>query len=155
MPEGGAEKAGGEDDADPNWDGPQTYSGTVPWTAALEATLRSALAAIPTDEATLDERFGDSRLVWINVGRALERLGWGVRGLAIWRDWSRGNATEFDEGGLRVQWRSFARTRDGAGKKVTISTIYHYAKTFGWHEDSGEPVAAEPTAAEPTPEPPK
>jgi hypothetical protein len=136
------------DSADPSWDGLQAYSGTVPWTDALEMKLRSALGAIPTDEATLDATFGDSRLVWINVGRSIERLGWGARGYEIWRDWSRQNVTEFDEGGLRVQWRSFARTRDGAGKKVTIGTVCHYAREFGWHEPDEQRGEVEPTYAD-------
>jgi hypothetical protein len=61
--------------------------GTVPYTAALEAKLRSAMDAIPTDEAVLTEVLGNSHDVFVAHGRALERLGWRERGFAIWNDW--------------------------------------------------------------------
>ena len=50
--------------------------------------MRSALEAIPTDEATLTAELGNSHMVWVNIGRALERLDWGETGLSIWRNWS-------------------------------------------------------------------
>jgi hypothetical protein len=136
-----------ETEQDDDWsEQDESKTGPKAWTPAEEAKLRSALAAIPTDEDVLNERFGDSHKVWINVGRALERLGWKKRGYAIWRDWSRGNADKFDEGGLRTNWLSFGRTRDGAGKKVTVGTIYHYARAFGWKATPAEePAAVEPT----------
>jgi putative DNA primase/helicase len=93
--------------------------------------LRAALAKIPADESILAAKFGDSRMVWVNIGRALHRRGWDERGKAIWRDWSRGSP-EFDEKGLNTQWASFGRTQDGAeeDKRITIGTIYWYAEAF-------------------------
>jgi len=123
-------------------------SGTKPWTADEEARLRSALDAIPVDESTLKQVLGDSHMVWITIGRGLERLGWGERGKAIWRDWS-AKSGEFNERGLNTQWASFARTRNsGTQRKITVGTIYRYAKAFGWREPDEEqaeelaPIAA-------------
>jgi hypothetical protein len=122
----------------------ESKTGPKAWTSAEEAKLRSALAAIPVDEESLAEKFGDSHEVFINIGRAIERLGWGRRGFKVWRDWC-AQSDQFDEGGLRVQWASFARTRGGAGKKVTVGTIYHYAKAFGWRAPVEERAEVEPT----------
>jgi putative DNA primase/helicase len=119
---GAAESNKGDGAAEPK-------SSTKPWTLAEEAKLRSALADIPTDESFLTNTVGDSHEVFVNIGRATERLGWREQGFAIWRDWCRGNVDKFDEKGLRTQWKSFHDTRDnGAKKPVTIGTIYHYAK---------------------------
>jgi hypothetical protein len=136
-------------DPEPNWfeqyGASQAKSGATARTPAEEAKLRSALDAIPTDEEILNEELGDSHMVWVNVGRALHRLGWGERGKAIWRDWSRRNVDKFDEKGLNTQWRSFGRTRDSGKKKVTVGTVYHYARTFGWRYHDEERAEAEPT----------
>jgi Primase C terminal 2 (PriCT-2)/Family of unknown function (DUF5906) len=111
--------------------------GGKPWTEAEEERLRSALAAIPTDEEVLKDKLGDSHLAWIKIGRAIERLGWGECGFAIWRDWSAQNQEEFNEKGLRTQWESFGKTRDSEKKPVTIGTVYYYAKKFGWKHQYG------------------
>jgi hypothetical protein len=60
--------------------GEQSTNSSKPWTEAEEQKLRSALAAIPTDEKILKEKFKDSHEVFYNIGRALERLGWGENG---------------------------------------------------------------------------
>jgi putative DNA primase/helicase len=112
------------------------------WTQSAENRLRSALAAIPTDPQALDETLGNppgSHLVWINIGRALERLEWGERGYVIWRDWSVQSAEEFDEQGLLTNWRSFRNTRLSE-KPVTARTIFHYARQFGWKDELVEPT---------------
>jgi putative DNA primase/helicase len=110
-------------------------AGAMPWTADEEARIRSALDAIPTDEATLKQEFGDSHEVWWKIGYAINRLGWGEQGLAIYRDWSK-ESPEYNEEGLLTAWRSFERHRDdGVSKPVTIGTVYFYARRFGW--DSG------------------
>jgi hypothetical protein len=117
----------------------------TPWGFAEEARLRSALGAIPTDEKVLAEKFGHAHDTWVKIGRAIERLDWGDRGLLIWRDWSAQNAGEFNEEGLRTQWASFNRTRNTREKPVTIATVYLYAMKFGWSGD--QPVTDEDTAA--------
>jgi hypothetical protein len=112
------------------------------WTQSAENRLRSALAAIPTDPKAIDETLGNppgSHLVWINIGRAIERLDWGERGYTIWRDWSVQNAEEFDERGLLMNWRSFRNTRLSE-KPVTARTIFHYAQQFGWKDEASETV---------------
>jgi AAA domain/Primase C terminal 2 (PriCT-2) len=108
----------------------------TPWTFAEETRLRSALAAIPTDEKKLNAKLGHAHDVWVKIGRAIERLGWGDRGLLIWRDWSAQNAGEFNEAGLRTQWASFQRTRDTRKNKITIRTVYLYAIKFGWRDST-------------------
>src|SRR5262245_8402365 len=50
---------------------------------AGEVKLRSALAAIPTDEQVLTDKLGDSHEVFVNIGRAIERLDWGEHGFGI------------------------------------------------------------------------
>src|SRR5262249_47424443 len=91
----------------------------TPWSFNEEARLRSALGAIPTDEKVLAEKFGHSHDTWVRIGRAVERLDWGERGFAIFRDWSAQNAREFDEKGLLTQWASFNRNRNAREKPVT------------------------------------
>jgi putative DNA primase/helicase len=122
----------------------------MPWTAAEEARIRSALDAIPTDEATLKQEFGDSHEVWVNVGRAINRLGWGDQGFAIWDDWSK-ESPEYNFGGLLSFWQSFDRHRDDElrkGKKpITIGTVYFYAQRFGWDSGAGTDECA-PAQAE-------
>jgi hypothetical protein len=122
-----------EDEPKPQDDKPQSSGdGTKPWSEAEEARLRSTLDAIPTDEETLNAKFKDSHLAWIKIGLAIERLGWGERGYAIWRDWSARNKEKFNEKGLQTQWKSFERRRDDETNPVTVGTIYYYAKQFGW-----------------------
>jgi len=137
LPEEEEPKAG--DQAGHEWGSDQE---PAEWTQSAENRLRSALAAIPTDEAALREKLGSSHLAWINVGRALWRLGWGERSYAIWRDWSAQNIEEFNEQGLLTNWRSFERTRRD-DKPVTVRTIFHYARQFGWKDE--EPTTVEPT----------
>jgi AAA domain/Primase C terminal 2 (PriCT-2)/Bifunctional DNA primase/polymerase, N-terminal len=106
----------------------------TPYSFAEEARLRAALQAIPADEKILAEKLGSSHDTWVKIGRAIERLDWGEKGFAIWRDWSAQNAKEFDEKGLRTQWGSFRRNRNTRANPVTIATVYHLAKQFGWVE---------------------
>ena len=118
---------------------PAPETGT-PWSFAEETRLRSALNAIPTDEATLIEKFGHAHSTWVKIGRAIERLDWGERGYAIFRDWSAQNAQEFNEHGLRTQWGSFNRNRGAREKPTTIATVYLYAIKFGWRGDDAETI---------------
>jgi hypothetical protein len=117
----------------------------VSWTEAEEARIRSALDAIPTDEATLTQEFGDAHKVWVDIGRAINRLGWGDKGLEIWDDWSK-ESPEYNYEGLFATWQSFDRHRDDAVKPVTMSTVYFYARRFGWEDpasaDECAPVEA-------------
>ena len=161
LPEGDNGAAEGKRAAKPNGEGEyerqyedqpdtaQPESGSIPWTPAEEARLRSALDSIPIDEDVLTRELGSSHDVFLNIGRGLERLGWDERGYAIWRDWCRGSADKFDEKGLRTNWASFGRTRDRATKrKVTFRTILYYARRFGWRDPDEKRAEAEPTYAE-------
>jgi putative DNA primase/helicase len=113
------------------------------WSFAEETRLRSALAAIPTDEKALAKKFGHSHDVWVKIGRAIERLDWGERGFNIFRDWSAQNAGEFDEKGLRTQWASFARNRNAREKPTTIATVFLYAVKCGWRDTTQEELESE------------
>jgi len=106
-----------------------------PWNFNEEARLRSALGHIPTDEASLTQKFGHAHSIWVNIGRAIERLDWGERGFSIWRDWSAQNTEKFNEKGLRTQWNSFQRNRNARGRPTTIATVFRYAMKCGWSGD--------------------
>jgi hypothetical protein len=149
--DGGGDGAAGPDQGngagDPNWfeqyGNSQARSSARDWTPAEDLKVRAAVFSIPVDEAILKEKFGDSHAIFVNIGRAIERLGWGERGFAIWRDWC-WQSPKFDESGLRGQWASFGRTRDsGENRKITVGTIFHYAKQF--EQEKEEPKAAATT----------
>ena len=112
------------------------------WSFAAEARMREALAHIPANEAALTAKLGDSHSAFVNIGRAIERLDWGERGFNILRDWC-SQSPKFDPAGLQTQWNSFARTR-GHANPVTIGTVFHYAKQFGWSEQR-DGMAAQPS----------
>ena len=117
------------------------------WSFAAEARMREALAHIPANEAALTAKLGDSHSAFVNIGRAIERLDWGERGFNILRDWC-SQSPKFDPAGLQTQWNSFARTR-GHANPVTIGTVFHYAKQFGWSEQrDGKPTQQEEPSAE-------
>jgi AAA domain/Primase C terminal 2 (PriCT-2) len=112
--------------------GDDTLRSTEPWSFAKDMRLRSALGAIPTDEAVLAEKLGHSHDIFVNIGRAIAWLDWGERGYAIWRDWCAQNKSKFDETGLRTQWASLNRNRGTRENPITIATVYRYAIKCGW-----------------------
>lgn len=121
----------------------------LPQNAENELRMRSALEAIPTDEAILTKELENSHMVWVNIGRALERLDWDETGYIIWRNWSARNSENFDEKGLRKNWASFRKNRDNGERRVTYLTIFRYARHFGWidpQEDAAVDVSYEPRA---------
>jgi hypothetical protein len=113
----------------------------APWSEAEEETLRSALAAIPTDEQILTTKFGHGHDVFVKIGRAIERLDWGEKGYEAFRDWC-AQSDQFDEDGLRKQWASFRRSRGGREKPVTIRTVYYYARECGWRDNGSRQRAS-------------
>ena len=119
------------------------------WCFATELRVRSALSAIPADEKVLTEKLGNSHDAWIRIGMAIERLGWGERGYAIFRDWSMQSTKDFNEKGLRTQWSSFNRNRDSRENPVTVGTVFHYAKQFGWNEPQTTTTIDQSTLPEP------
>jgi AAA domain/Primase C terminal 2 (PriCT-2) len=120
----------------------------TPWCEAEETRLRSAIMAIPADEKTLIEKFGSSHDRWVKYGRAIERLGWGEKGFAIWRDWCAQNSEKFDEKGLRKNWKSFWSNRNTRENPVTVGTIYYDAKLFGWNVEPLHPGDPHPGLGE-------
>jgi AAA domain/Primase C terminal 2 (PriCT-2) len=134
------EQFGGSDDSDS-------------WTATREARLRSVVMAIPTDEKILTEKrltrkdgtVLASHDIWVDVGRGLEREGWGEKGFAIWHDWSK-QSPKYNLNGLRSQWKSFRNQRSNGSSEhhITIGTIYHYAKAFAEEATKTAAFAPEP-----------
>lgn len=64
---------------------------------------------------------------WLKVGMALHQ--WGAEGLPLWLKWS-SQATNYDEEVCRARWPSFSGY---SGVKVTMGTLFHFAKIGGWH----------------------
>ena len=86
--------------------------------------LRSALACIPADD----------RGIWLQVGMALHRTGWGEPAYRLWDDWSRTAPKKYEEAMQRKTWESFARPYEGP--RVTVATIFHLAKERGWTDNA-------------------
>jgi hypothetical protein len=84
-----------------------------------DATLRSALAQIPSED----------RDTWRDVGAALHSLNWGERGLEIWTDWAK-SSPKYDPDDQRSTWQSFDRPYDG--QRITVATIFYKARQLGW-----------------------
>jgi Primase C terminal 2 (PriCT-2)/RepB DNA-primase N-terminal domain/Family of unknown function (DUF5906) len=110
--------------------------------------VQSGLDALPTDEEKLtakrftrkDGTIIDAHEVFIDVGRALHRTEWGELAFELWRAWCE-RSKKYNLDGLRMQWRSFENTKDSE-KKVTLRTIYFYARAFGWKYEESAPHAA-------------
>jgi hypothetical protein len=146
-----APQGNGSDAASPQNE--SALSVSTPWSFAKELQLRSALAAIPADEKILVEKLGSSHNAWVAIGMAIERLGWDGRGYAIFRDWSM-QSKEYNEEGLRKQWRSFQQNRNTRANPVTIGTVFHCARQFGWikpQQDQQHPERSERPATLPEP----
>ncbi len=95
-------------------------SGRAESSEVEESRIRSALKFIPADD----------RDVWLRVGMALHRTGWGFPARTIWDDWSRASS-KFDPRDQDKTWRSF-RCGSYNGRSVTLGTIFHLAKANGW-----------------------
>jgi putative DNA primase/helicase len=80
-----------------------------------EARISEALHYIPADD----------RDVWLKVGFALESE-LGAHGRALWDQWSAKCPHKFNQNDQQYTWKSFKR--DG----VSIATLFHYAKQYGW-----------------------
>ena len=98
------------------------------WSASEQARLTSALAKIPPVDYE----------VWVQVGMALQQLGWersdgSDLGFIIWDEWSQLDQTKYNFAACEAKWRSFGRGRSG----VTLGTVYHMAREAGW--DAGVP----------------
>ena len=86
------------------------------------ARIESAISFIPSIDRSL----------WVEVGMAVKSE-LGEAGRDIWDAWSRG-AESYREDSAKAVWRSIKP----AGK-ITIATLYHYAKSHGWRDDA-EPM---------------
>ncbi len=81
--------------------------------------VRSALNA-------LDPNVGYEQ--WLRIGMALHSTGAGLEAFEIWDGWS-AHGTLYKEGECSYRWKTFTRDR---ARKVTISTLFWYARKAGW-----------------------
>ena len=86
------------------------------------ARIESAISFIPAIDRSL----------WVEVGMAVKSE-LGEAGHVIWDAWSRGAESYRPESAKSV-WRSIKPTG-----KITVATLYHYAKAHGWRDDA-EPM---------------
>lgn len=93
----------------------------------MTARIESALAFIPADE----------RELWVSMAMAL-RSEIGDAGYPIWDAWSQ-SASNYSANAARSVWRSCK------GTGVTIATLFHTAKSYGWRDDNNH---ARPTQAQ-------
>ena len=97
-----------------------------PWSDVGEARLKSALAAISAKE----------RDIWLRCGFALHDLVAGDTrwpGRRMWDDWSATCPEKFNAADQEKTWASFERA---TGPRVTVATIYHWARQGGWVDPS-------------------
>lgn len=86
--------------------------------------VMSMLSAIPAED----------RETWVKVGMAIHAE-FGDDGFGIWDDWSQ-NADNYNVRDAQNTWRSFKRGT------ITIGTLVHTAKQYGWRPD--QPFTAPP-----------
>lgn len=141
------------------WDGSKWLEGTAAVEAIL-ATVGSSADRIPSEALRPKERpkgerkeprgfdpdsdpalarealqflqhMADPYLEWLKVGMCLTPLG--SEGLRLCDEWSR-HSSKYDEGTCERKWRSFRRNgADG----LTLGTLFHEAKRFGFSFPSG------------------
>ena len=87
-----------------------------PLTPATTARIMRALLHIPADIAYSD---------WIKIGMGL-KTSYGAEAFPIWDNWSRTGATYPGTNALRAKWATFD------GYDVTVRTIFHHARQYGW-----------------------
>ena len=93
-------------------------------------TLHAALYSIPADD----------RDTWVQVGMAIKsELGDG--GFDLWDSWSR-QSDRYKAADARAVWRSIKGRYNG----VSIGSLYHLAKEYGWAGEA--PVKTVPSAEE-------
>lgn len=77
--------------------------------------IDSALSYVPSDDRT----------IWIQIGMAIHSE-LGDTGFLLWDQWSR-SAGSYNQRDAESAWKSFTH---GAG--VTVGTLFHLAKQYGW-----------------------
>jgi hypothetical protein len=93
-----------------------TPSNVAPQSTAKAARIMQALLHVPPDI---------EYPTWIQIGMGL-KTSCGEAGFAIWKNWSKTAACYEGEQALRAKWLSFD------GRAVTLGTVYHHAKLYGW-----------------------
>jgi hypothetical protein len=110
---------------DPN-SGISTIYAPPAYSEAEESRVRSALARIPADH------YDD----WLKMGMALHWTGWGDLAFRIWDEFSQKAPLKYNEKSQTETWAGFDRPYDGA--RITLATLFHLAKQFGWSESSAD-----------------
>jgi hypothetical protein len=111
--------------------------GPLRWSEAEDRRVRSALDCIPATD----------RDIWLRVGMALRRTGWGERAFLIWDQWSRKATEKYNEADQHTTWESFDRQPTDGRAVVTLGTLFHLAKENGW-TDAGTSDEREPNQRE-------
>ena len=83
----------------------------------MNARIQSALSFIPADD----------RETWVAMGMAVKSEV-GEEGFAVWDQWSQ-TADNYNAAAARSVWRSCK------GRGVTVGTLFHAAKGYGWKDD--------------------
>lgn len=81
-------------------------------------SVREALSHVPSDD----------RDTWVMMGMAVKSE-LGDSGFDLWNEWSQ-QAESYAYKSARDVWKSIK-----AGGKVTVATLYHFARLNGWHGD--------------------
>jgi hypothetical protein len=94
---------------------------------AEEDCVRCALSFVPADD----------RDIWLRMGQALHWTRW-PSARRIWDDWSQ-KSNKFDPAEQDKAWNSFDRPYEG--RRITLGTLYHLAKNFGYEEPAVGKIA--------------
>jgi hypothetical protein len=97
------------------------------WAEDAESRLRSALKSLAARD----------RDVWFKVGAALHDLPkddsrWAELVRRLWDEWSQSCPEKFDPAAQERTWESFGREYEG--QRVTVATIYLWARETGWRD---------------------
>jgi hypothetical protein len=98
------------------------------WNPAEEVRVRSALAAIPSDD----------RAVWLRVGMGMHWTTWPTA-RSLWDEFSK-KSSKYDPLEQDKAWNSFGRP-DYSGPVATLGTVLHLAKEHEWKESPPDEIA--------------
>ena len=104
-------------------------------TPSMRARVMRALLHVPADIEYSD---------WIKIGMGL-KTSFGDEAFSLWDNWSKMGATYPGNNALRAKWTTFD------GYDVTVRTIFHYARSYGW--SPARKKIDVPLPVEPLPEP--
>jgi hypothetical protein len=68
--------------------------------------------------------------MWFKIGAACRASGLGKTALDAWDDWS-SQGDKYKPGECQYKWQTI--DDDYKGERITLGTLYHYAKENGWN----------------------